>query len=51
MKNARMLTAGRVTLALIGLSLGLWAQAQTQGPRTEPSHSGLAGLPFGRQLI
>src|SRR5438270_1720454 len=32
MKNARLLPTGRVTLALIGLSLGLCAQAQTQPP-------------------
>jgi uncharacterized repeat protein (TIGR03803 family) len=31
MKNARLLTSGRVTVALIALSLGLCAQAQTQG--------------------
>src|ERR1700676_3730704 len=32
MKNARLLPTGRVTLALIALSLGLCAQAQTQPP-------------------
>jgi uncharacterized repeat protein (TIGR03803 family) len=32
MKNARLLSTRRVTLALIGLSLGLCAQAQTQPP-------------------
>jgi hypothetical protein len=32
MTNARLLSTGRVMLTLIGVSLGLCAQAQTQGP-------------------